>query len=223
MHQTKPQPETTQPPPQPKTIQQQKQPDAAQQANAVYDPVSGAYLKCRELFKTVEKDTWTNSFANELGRLSQGYKTNNIQGTNTLHFIPWNELPENKIPTYARICCDYRPHKSEKHRTRITVGGNRLQCTGDTATPTASITTVKMHLNSTASTKRARYCTLDIKDFYLNSNLDEAECMLLEMHLITQSFAAEYNLSQIVKNGKVLTKITKRNAWIETSRKNSIG
>ena len=93
----------------------------------------------------------------------------------------------------------------------------------DTATPTASITTVKMHLNSTVSTKQARCCTLDIKDFYLNSNLDKAECMLLEMHLITQSFAAEYNLSQIVKNGKVLTKITKRNAWIETSRKNSIG
>ena len=114
LHQTKPQPETTQPPPQPKTIQQQKQPDAAQQANAVYDPVSGAYLKCRELFKTVEKDTWTNSFANELGRLSQGYKINSIQGTNTLHFIPWNELLENKIPTYAQICCDYRLHKSEK-------------------------------------------------------------------------------------------------------------
>ena len=37
-----------------------------QSAKEVHDPVSGAYLECRELLKTKERQ---NSFANELGRL----------------------------------------------------------------------------------------------------------------------------------------------------------
>ena len=82
-------------------------------ANAVHDPVSGAYLEYRELLKTSEKDVRRNSFANELGRLSQGYKNNNIKGTNTIHFTPWYKLPPGKKATYACICCDHRPHKTE--------------------------------------------------------------------------------------------------------------
>ena len=65
-------------------------------ANAVYDPVSGAYLECRELLKTNEKEVCQNSFANELGRLSQRHKKNDINGANTLHFVPWSKLPKNK-------------------------------------------------------------------------------------------------------------------------------
>ena len=66
-----------------------------------------------------------------------------------------------------------------------------------------------MHLNSTVSTNNAQYCTLDIKDFYLNSDLDEAEHVILGMCLIPDSFASEYNMNHIAKNGKVLTKIIK--------------
>ena len=84
-----------------------------------------------------------------------------------------------------------------------------MQYAGNTATPTASITTIKMHMNSTISTKNARHCTLGIKDFYLNSDLDEPEHMIIEMHLIPELFSEEYNLNNIAKNGKVLTKITK--------------
>ena len=58
----------------------------AHSANVVCDPVSGACLEHRELLKTNEKYLWWNSFANDLGRLSQGHKKNNIKGTRTIHF-----------------------------------------------------------------------------------------------------------------------------------------
>ena len=173
-------------------------------ANAVYDPISGTYLEYRELLKTSEKKVWQNSFSNELGRLSQGYKKNNIKGTNTLHFIPWSKLPKHKKPTHARMCCDFKPHKDEQHRTRITVGGDRLHYSGDTSTPTASITTTKMHINSTISTDSARYLTADIKDFYLNSDLEEYEYLFIDTNLIPPDFAQDYNLQPLSKNGKVL-------------------
>ena len=107
------------------------------------------------------------------------------------HFIPWSKLPKHKNPTCARTCCDFKPHKDEQHRTRITVGGDRLHYSGDTSTPTASIITTKMHINSTISTDSARYCTVDIKYFYLNSDLDECEYLFIESRLIPSNFAQD--------------------------------
>jgi hypothetical protein len=174
-------------------------------ANAVYDAISNSYLEYRDLIKTSEAPIWKTSFGNELGRLSQGYKS--IRGKDTIHFIPWSRLPKGKTPTYIRICCNYRPQKAEKHRTRITVGGNRIRYEGDTATPTASITTVKMHWNSVLSTEQSRYMTLDIKDFYLNSKLSDYEYIFIELRLIPEDFVQQYNLDKIAVNGKILAEV----------------
>lgn len=116
---------------------------------------------------------------------------------------------QKKVLTYARICCDAQPHKSEKHRTCATVGGNRLQHAGDTATPTASATTMKFYLNSTISTPKARYCTLDTTDFYLNFTLPEPEHIAIELHLMLNDFIEQCNLQSIVKNRRVLAKTWK--------------
>ena len=63
--------------------------------------------------------TWQTSFSNELGRLSQGF--NNIKGTNTMEFIPYKDIPTDRRRdvTYGRLVVDYKPHKSEVHRTRL--------------------------------------------------------------------------------------------------------
>ena len=66
------------------------------------------------------------SLANEFGRLSQGVR-NRIEGTNTMYFIPKEEVPfKTKKVTYPKIVCDIRPNKAETHRTRIKVGGKLL-------------------------------------------------------------------------------------------------
>jgi hypothetical protein len=52
----------------------------------------------------------------------------------------------------------------EKHWVRLTVGGDRLDYNGGTATSTADITTFKILINSTLSTKDAKMMMMDIKN-----------------------------------------------------------
>jgi hypothetical protein len=48
-----------------------------------------------------------------------------------------------------------QPHKKEKECDRLTVGRSRLDYSGNVATSTADITTFKILINSTLSTKDA--------------------------------------------------------------------
>ena len=86
-------------------------------------------------------------------------------------FIRHDDVPidRRRDVTYGRVCVNYRPEKVDPNRTRLTVGGNRITYPGDCSTPTVDMVTVKIHLNSVISTKNARYCTIDLKDFYLNT------------------------------------------------------
>ena len=67
--------------------------------------------------------------------------------------------------TYAKFVCELKPNKAEAHRTRLTVGGDKVHYPGNVGTPTADLTLVKMHVNSVISTQGARYMTLDLKNF----------------------------------------------------------
>jgi hypothetical protein len=51
------------------------------------------------------------------------------------------------------------------------VGGDRLDYSGDVATSTADITTFKILMNSTLSTKDAAMTMMDIKNYYLGTPL----------------------------------------------------
>ena len=133
---------------------------------------------------------------NKLGRLAQGYK--DIKGRNTIFFILKSKVPSNKKVTYARIVCAIRPQKTETHRVRLTAGGNLISYEGTTSTPTAGITTIKTHWNSVISTPNARYATLDIKDFYLNSKLKEYEYMKMHIGLFPIEFIQLYKLQDLV-------------------------
>jgi hypothetical protein len=93
---------------------------------------------------------WTRGFGNECGRLFQGIW--DIQGTDTCFFIKLTNIPKDRKITYGKIVCDYKPHKKEKERFRLTVGGDRLDYSGDVATSTADITTFKILINITLST-----------------------------------------------------------------------
>jgi hypothetical protein len=79
--------------------------------------------------------------------------------------------------TYGKIVCDYKPHKQEKERILLTVGGDRLNYSGDVTTSTADITTFKTLINSTLSTKDAAMMMMDIKNYYLGTPLPRFEYM----------------------------------------------
>ena len=68
---------------------------------------------------------WNKSLSNEWGRLAQG-NDNGVRSTDTINFIHKNEVPPDRDVTYATFVLDHKPLKTEEHRVRITVGGNRL-------------------------------------------------------------------------------------------------
>ena len=56
----------------------------------------------------------------------------------------------------------------------MTVGGNLLtDYEGDVATDTVGLEIIKLHWCSMLSSKGARYMTMDIGNFYLNTDLDQ--------------------------------------------------
>jgi hypothetical protein len=69
---------------------------------------------------------------------------------------------------------------------------------------------VKVHLNSVVSTKSSRYCTIDLKDFYLNTPMTHPEFMLMKLAELPKEFAWIYKLHDIADvNGFVSIKIQK--------------
>jgi hypothetical protein len=81
--------------------------------------------------------------------------------------------------TYGKIVCDYKPHKKEKNHVRLTVGGDILDYSGDVATSTADITTFKILINSTLSTKDDAMRMMDINTYYVGTPLPWYEYMIL--------------------------------------------
>jgi hypothetical protein len=112
---------------------------------------------------------WKRGFGNEVGRLFQGIR--NIQGTNTCFFVELKNIPKDRQITYGKKLCDYKPHRKEKERVRLKVGGDRLDYSGDTAISTADITTFNFFINSTLSTKDAEMMMMDMKNYYMGTPL----------------------------------------------------
>jgi hypothetical protein len=99
------------------------------------------------------------------------------EGTKTMRFIPRHELPHDRKATYARIVVADRPAKAESKRTRLTVGGDRIDYRDEVSTKTSCLPTAKLLINSTISTPKARAMFLDIKDFYQNTPMERTEYM----------------------------------------------
>ena len=104
---------------------------------------------------------WKNGFSKELARLGNGRSKDSTPRTNTIAWIHPSEIPSHKKPTYTHICTNYRQQKEDTYRIRCTLGGNLINYPGPKATPTASLPTIKLLINSVLSTPNARFCSVD--------------------------------------------------------------
>ena len=64
----------------------------------------------------------------------------------------------------------------------------------DCGTPTVELLTVKLLLNSIISSPGAKFLTIDIKNFYLNTPMKRFEYMRLKLSNLTEDFVERYNL-----------------------------
>jgi hypothetical protein len=139
-----------------------------QQANAVVHPTTGKEIEYTALMKDPRlQPLWKRGFGNEFGHLFQSIL--DIPRTDTCFFIKLTNIPKDRQITYGKTVCDYKPHKKEKERVRLTVGGDRLDYSCDVATSTVGITTFKILINSTLSTSDADVMMMDIKKYYVGT------------------------------------------------------
>ena len=90
------------------------------------------------------------------------------------------------------------------HRTQITISSNLLDYKRNTKAPTANLTTIKLLLNSVLSTPKAKFLTIDIKNFYLETMLKDKQYMFLPK---LEEIMNTYNLYDKVYNSKVYMRI----------------
>jgi len=174
-------------------------------ANAVLDAETGELMEYRHLMKKPQyKQIWGHAYGNEVGRLAQGMP-GRVKGTDTITFIPKHQIPQDrwKDITYTRVCCNLRPEKEDPYRVRITLGGDRINYPGDCGTPTADLITVKLLLNSVISTPNAKFMSIDIKDFYLNTPLPRKEYIRMKLDTFPADVIAHYNLNDLATDGYV--------------------
>ena len=150
------------------------------------------------LLKGPHSTTWTGAVSNGLDRLAQGI--NNVKGNDVLDFILKSEVTSDRIVTYDNMICDYRPHKQETHRVRLTVSGDRPPYNDDVASPAVSLLETKLLLNSTISdaSKGARFMTLDIKDFFLQTFMERPEYMRIHSEYFFQDMKNKYHIPSLI-------------------------
>jgi hypothetical protein len=157
------------------------------------------------------RDTWAVPVSNELGRLTQGVE-DHVVATDTINFIPKCKVPSNKKVTYENFIWDYRPLKTEPHRVRLTVGGDKLDCKYDAGSPAASLLETKLLINSTIpdAAKGARFMSADLKDNFLASPMEETEYMQIHECYFVNNICKQYNIEHLIEeDGYVYVKIKK--------------
>jgi hypothetical protein len=132
-----------------------------------------------------------------------------IPVTNTCFFVELTNIPKDRNITYGKIVCDCKPHKKEKKRIRLTVGGDRLDYSGAVSTSTADITTFKILINSTISTKDVAIMMMDIKNYYLGTPLPCYEYMTMLLSRFPEEIVEKYNRKALTVDGWVYIEIRK--------------
>jgi hypothetical protein len=89
------------------------------------------------------------------------------------------------------------------------VGGDMLDYSGDVATSTADITTLKILINITLSTADAAMMIMDIKNYYLGTPLPRFEYMKMLLSRFPEEIVAKYNLEALAVDGWLYIEIRK--------------
>jgi hypothetical protein len=121
-------------------------------------------------------------------------------GTNTIVFIKKNQVQQNiaKDMTYGLITCLIRPKQIEEtNQARLVARGDRVHYQSNACTPTANLLTAKLLINSTISTPNAKYMTMAIKDFYLNSPIAHYKYMQLQISNMPDDVIKHYHLTNL--------------------------
>jgi hypothetical protein len=157
-------------------------------AHTVIDAITGETFEHAQLIRGANSDEWIYSTANEFGHLTKGILPHMPSGTETVTYIRHDDLPHGRKATYARFLANKGPHKIEKKRVRLTVGGNLIHYPDKVSTPSADLTTIKILI-------------FDLKEFYIGTPMVRKEYMCIDITSIPHSIIDQYHLLDLVHNG----------------------
>lgn len=112
--------------------------------------------------------------------------------------------------TYASFLYKVYNKKKERNQTRLVVGGDCTNYTGEIATPTAEMLIAKLLFSSIASTKGAQFMIVDIRNFYLNSPLKRPEYIQLKLSDTLDKIIDQYKLcTKVILEGYIYMEVNK--------------
>ena len=115
-----------------------------------------AITSYRKLAKDEElKETWTTGFVKEIGNCADDKTTLDVDAIRVMNLEQIQNIPADRVVTYARVAVDFRPQKEDPNRVRITAGGNLIAYPDELMTRTADLTVSKILWNSVLSTDDA--------------------------------------------------------------------
>jgi len=151
---------------------------------------TGKPLKHRQLKHTSKADIWEEADHREFIRL--------VETSQTMYWKKPGELPKGRTASYYNPQPELKPNYApeDQHRIRGTYGGNRGDpYLEDKSAYVADLTTIKILLNLVVSTPKAQFMSIDIKDFYLGTDLSKFQYMKIRRDQIPQRTIEYFNLS----------------------------
>ena len=182
-----------------------------QQIHHIFYPKGNKILIENLLLDPIMARVWQPVLESELGTLSQGFN-NRVKAQDAMEFIAYSDIPKDRNLRYANFICDYCPLKTEQFRARMTIGGDRLEYPDETSSPTASLVETKLLINSVISDHKlqnAKFCSIDIKDFFLATPMVKAEYLRTHKRYFSPEFTNTYKLHDKMHNGYIYCKVKK--------------
>ena len=102
----------------------------------------------------------------------------------------------------------YMAQKTETHRTRLTTGGNLINCPGEFSTPTSDLTTIEFHIKSAILDVKSIYMCMDVNYFHLNNQMDRDKYIMIQLSIIPQESVENYNLTEKSHNRDIYARLT---------------
>ena len=159
-------------------------------------------MNFRMAMNSDEKANWKQANDEEFERL---------HNTDTIRVIDKSDIPQKRTIAYYNPQVKIKTTSDGKtiFRVRGTIGGDKIDYPGLVAANTADLKTIKLLINSTISTKGAKFMTLDIKDFYLGTTLPRKEYMRISTKQISTKYVQEHNLEGMCADGYYYVEISK--------------
>ncbi len=149
----------------------------------------GSAINYRKSHTGPHSHHWIQANAEEMERLFT---------SGTIQPIYFEDIPIDTVVTYVNSVCSEKLNDDEtlKLRTRVTIGGDKIDYPYDKSAVTANMKALKPLISAMIS-ENANWSTIDISDFYLGTPLPQPEHIRIQRALMPTAVIKFYGLESV--------------------------